>query len=64
MAKKKTQIDKNLFTAISYLQQSIEREDENATEVRHMWRKLFGYIQHFNLTKNINLVLFNEASVR
>jgi hypothetical protein len=28
MAKKKTQIDKNLFTAISYLQQSIEREDE------------------------------------
>ena len=33
-------------------------------EVRHMWRKLFGYIQHFNLTKNINLVLFNEASVR
>jgi hypothetical protein len=29
-----------------------------------MWRKLFGYIQHFNLTNNINLVLFNEASVR
>ncbi|CAB3977242.1 Hypothetical predicted protein [Paramuricea clavata] len=27
-ARKKTQVDKNLFTAISYLQQSIEREDE------------------------------------
>jgi hypothetical protein len=28
MAKKKTQIDKNLFTAISYLQQSIERDEK------------------------------------
>jgi hypothetical protein len=64
-AKKKTQFDKNLCTAISCLQQSVSREDEeDALKVGHMWRKLFGYIQHFNLTNNINLVLFNEASVR
>ena len=64
-AKRKTQFGENLLTAISYLQQSIAREDEqNAIDVGHMWRKLFGYIQHFNLTNNINLVLFNEASVR
>ncbi|CAB3979111.1 kDa in NOF-FB transposable element [Paramuricea clavata] len=55
----------NHFKLATVLALSKEREDEkNAMELGHMWRKLFGYIQHFNLTNNINLVLFNEASVR
>ena len=69
-AKRKDQFDKNLYTSISHMQHSIAQDDEDKSiRLGHKWRKCFGYIcfgyiQLCNLTKDVNLVLFNEASVR
>jgi hypothetical protein len=40
------------------------KDEDAAIELGHTWRKFFGYIQLCNVTPELNIVLFNEASVR
>ena len=64
-SKKKHQSDKNLAKSLCDLEASIKQEDEhNAIKLGHTWRKFFGYIQLCNVTPELSVVLFNEASVR
>ena len=64
-AKSKYQSDNNLTKSLSDLSIAIAREDEDrAIKLQHTWRKFFGYIQMCNMSPEINIVLFNEASVR
>ena len=64
-AKARHQGDHDLTKSLSQLHDSIAKEDENhAINLGHSWRKFFGYIQMYNMSPTINIVLFNEASLR
>ena len=64
-AKRKYQSDNNLAKSLYELQVSISTEDEeSAVKLGHTFRKFFGYIETCNITQELNIVLFNEASVR
>jgi hypothetical protein len=64
-SKKKHQSDKHLAKSLCGLEASMKQKDEDASiELGHTWRNFFGYIQLCNVTPELNIVLFNEASVR
>ncbi|CAB3989112.1 Hypothetical predicted protein [Paramuricea clavata] len=64
-SKKKHQSCKNLAKSLCELEASMKLKDEDAAiELGDTWRKFFGYIQLCNVTPELNIVLFNEASVR
>ena len=64
-AKRKHQSDSNLPKSLCELEASIAKKDEeDAIKLGHTWRKFFGYIQMCNITQDLNIVLFNESSVR
>ena len=64
-SQKKHQSDSHLAKSLCELEASIKSEDEqNAIKLGHTWRKFFGYIQLCNVTPELNIALFNEASVR
>ncbi len=64
-ANKQHQSDSNLAKSLSELQTTIANQDErDAIKLGQTWRKFFGYIQLCNIKPDLNIVLFNEASVR
>ena len=64
-AKARHQGDHDLTKSLSQLHVSTAKKDENhAINLGHSWRKFFGHIQMCNMSPTINIVLFNEASLR
>ena len=64
-ANKKHQSDSDLAKSLSELQVIISNDDEkNAVKLGQTWRKFFGYIKMCNIKPDLNIALFNEASVR
>ena len=57
----------NMFLAESILKvgENVARADEaQAIELKHTHRKMFGYVQHSNVTSNaINIILCSEGSI-
>ena len=64
-ANKKHQSDSDLAKSLSELQVIISNDDEkNAVKLGQTWKKFFGYIQMCNIKPDLNIALFDEASVR
>ena len=57
-----TLLSQKAFLKVS---ENIVRDEAKAIELKHAHRKMFGYVQHCNITSGaVNIVLCSEASIR